>query len=219
MKTAQALRDLAAMLMAITALAWTADSHHQKYANESATFTAPDASYRFSYPNAFEVCTKGKIQPCVKSMIPVCDLDALACVIYPVKQFGNSNIGGAAFQVREIMVSSEEMTADICVTPYPRDHGTPVQYPDFLISAEHPLEMIGGVRFIHGTRDGVATGSSIRVGLYRAFHNQRCFELSVSQTGTDPSLSDPPQKTLTSAQQEKLNSTMSHILHSFRFTR
>jgi hypothetical protein len=208
-----------ALLIAISPLIWSADSPHLASAHESATFTAPDDSFRFSYPNGFEVCTTGKIQPCVKSMIPACDPDALVCVVYPVKQFGDTNLDAAAFQVRDILASGEQMTADICATPYPRDHGSPVQYPDFLISAEHTIEVIGGVRFIHGARDGVATGSSIRTELYRAFHNQTCFELSVGQTGTDPSLFDPPKKTLTPAQQKKLDLTLSHILHSFRFTR
>jgi hypothetical protein len=42
-------------------------------------------------------------------------------------------------------------------------------------------------------------------------------ELSVSDTGTNPNISDPPLKTLTSAQQQKLGQTMSDILHRFRF--
>jgi hypothetical protein len=153
------------------------------------------------------------------SMIPLCDLDALVCVVYPVMQFGETNLKAAAFQVREILASSEQMTADICATPYPRDHGSPVQYPDFLISAEHPIEVIGGVRFIHGARNGVATGSDLEAHLYRTFHNQRCFELSVSQTYTDPNLYDPPIKRLTPAQHKKLDSTMSLILQSFRFSK
>jgi hypothetical protein len=54
--------------------------------------------------------------------------------------------------------------------------------------------VIGGVSFIHGTNDGVATGHAIKHDLYRAFHKQRCFELSVSETWTDPNNFDPPRK-------------------------
>ena len=57
--------------------------------------------------------------------------------------------------------------------------------------------MIGGVQFIHGANDGVATGSRINTELYRAFHNQGCFELSISQTGTNLHVPDTPTKTLT----------------------
>jgi len=216
--TAHRFRTIA-VLVAVTSVAWCTDAHQRAPAHESATFIAPDHTFRFSYPTGFEVCTKGNIQPCVTSMIPACDPDALVCAVYPVKQFGETNLNAAAFQVREIFASGEQMTADICATPYPRDHGSPGQYPDFLISAKNPVEVIGGVQFIHGARDGVATGSSIDTELYRAFHNQRCFELSVSQTGTNPNLSDPATKTLTLAQQKTLVLTLSHILHSFRFTR
>jgi len=60
------------------------------------------------------------------------------------------------------------------------------------------------VSFIHGTGDGVATGHAIKHDLYRAFHKQRCFELSVSETWTDRNNFDPPLKTLTPHQQKQL---------------
>jgi len=205
-----------AALVAVMPVAWCTDAYQQVAAHESAMFIAPDGTFRFSYPRSFQVCTKGNIQPCVTSMIPACDSDALVCVAYPVEQFGEATLAAAAFQVREIFTSGEQMTADICATPYPQDHGSS---PDFLISSKNPVEVIGGVQFIHGARDGVATGSSIDTELYRAFHKHKCFELSVSQTGTNPTLSDPPTKTLMPAQQKKLKLTFSHILHSFQFTR
>jgi hypothetical protein len=49
------------------------------------------------------------------------------------------------------------------------------------------------------------------------FTKQRCFELSFSQTETDPNVSDPPMKTLTPAEGKKLDEGMKLILHSFRF--
>ena len=205
-------------LVAAALLVLQADAQQQHSAREAVIFTAPDHAFYFSYPKDFKVCTKDKIQPCIQSMIPACEQDALVCVVYPVKEFGDTILDAAAFQVREIFASGEQMTADICATPYPRDHGTPVQYPEFLISAKHPVEVIGGVQFIHGAKDGVATGSSIDTELYRTFHDQRCFELSVSETGTNPMISDPPMRTPTPAQQKKLDTTMSEILHGFRFT-
>jgi hypothetical protein len=153
------------------------------------------------------------------SFIPVCEQDALVCVTYAPQEFKDTSFSMASFQVREIFASGEQMTADICATPYPRDHGTPWQYPEFLISAEHPVELIGGVQFIHGISGGAATGHDLGVDLYRAFHNQRCFELSISETGMNPMISDPPMKTLTPAQQKELDQTMSDTLHSFRFTK
>jgi hypothetical protein len=182
------------------------------------TFTNSDGAFRFVYPTDFEVCTGGKIHLCNHSFMPVCAPDALVCVVYPAEEFKDTSFEAASFQAREIVTKQEMMTADVCVTPYPRKDGDRVsRWPEFLISAERPDEMIGGVKFVHGENGGAATGHSIGIELYRTFHKERCFELSVSEAGTNPNVSDPPLKTLTTTQQKKLDKTMSDILHSFRF--
>src|SRR5271156_2096076 len=170
-------------------------------AQKTSTFTSSDGAFRFVYPADFQVCTRAKVEPCNQSFIPVCEPDSFVCVVYPAKQFEGTNFGAASFQVKEILREQEMMTADICVTPYPQKDGDRVSnWPGFLISAEHPVELIGGVEFLHGVRGGVATSHSLSIDLYRAFHKRRCFELSVSRTETDPSVSDPPMKTLTATQ-------------------
>jgi len=187
-------------------------------AQKTSTFTNSDDAFHFVYPADFQVCTQAKIEPCNQSFIPVCEPDSFVCVVYPAEQFKNTNFGAASFQVREIITEDEMMTADVCVTPYPQKNGDRVSdWPDFLISAERPVELIGGVQFVHGVSGGAAANSSLSIDLYRAFHKQRCFELRVSQTGTDPHVSDPPMKTLTPAQGKRLDQAMSLILHSFRF--
>jgi len=188
-------------------------------AQKTSTFTNSDGAFRFVYPADFQVCTRAKIDPCNQSFIPVCEPDSFVCVVYPAEQFQDTNFGAASFQVREIFTEHEMMTADICVTPHPEKYGDRVSdWPSFLISAEHPVELIGGVRFLHGVRGGAATSHSLSIDLYRAFHKQRCFELSVSQTETNPNVSDPPMKTLTPAQGKRLDQAMSLVLHSFRFS-
>jgi len=137
---------------------------------------------------------------------------------YPAEGFKDTSFGAASFQVREILAEGEMMTADVCVTPYPRKDGDNVEpWPEFLISAKHPVELIGAVKFVHGVNGGAATGHWSGIDLYRAFHKQRCFELRVSETGTNPNISDPPSKTLTPTQRQKFGRTMSDMLHSFRF--
>jgi hypothetical protein len=188
-------------------------------ARETHTFTNSDGAFRFVYPADFQVCTRAKVDPCNQSFIPVCEPDAFVCVVYPAKRFKDTSFMAASFQVREIFAENEMMTADICVTPRPTKYGDTVSdFPSFLISAEHPVELIGGVQFLHGVTAGVATSHSISIDLYRAFHKQRCFELSVSQTETNPNVSDPPMRTLTPAQGKQLDGSMSQILHSFRFS-
>lgn len=86
------------------------------------------------------------------------------------------------------------------------------------MSAEHPVELIGGVQFLHGIGVDAATSHSRGIDLYRAFHLQRCFEVSVSVSAVSAAAFDPPMKTLTPAQQKKLHQSMAQILHSFRFS-
>src|SRR6266566_560105 len=85
-------------------------------ARKTSTFTTPDSAFRFVYPTEFQVCTRGKIQPCLQSFIPVCEQDALVCVVYPAEEFKDTSFGAASFQVREIFTEQEMMTADVCVT-------------------------------------------------------------------------------------------------------
>ena len=182
-------------------------------------FTAADGSFQFSHPSNFQVCTQGEIEPCIRfNIIPACERDAVVCLIYRAKLFEDTNFGAASFQVREIHTEHGAMTPDVCVTPYPQSvpAGVPT-WPEFMISAQHPEEMIGGVLFVHGVRGEGATGHRKSVDLYRAFHEEQCLELSVSETSTDPTVTDPPLKTLTPAQRNELDDTMSEILHSFRF--
>jgi len=204
-----------AVLAAMALLAQAANSQHRVSVPQTKTFTAPDRAFRFSYPSDFQVCTAGKIDPCLQSFIPVCEEDALVCVIYPAKRFEDTNFGAASFQVREIR-RNEMMTPDVCATPYPIEGAS--NWPEFLLSAKHPVETIGGVQFLHGSSGGAATSHWSDTNVYRGFHQQRCFELSVSQSGTNPEVSDPPMKTLSPEQQKKLDQSMSQILHSFRFS-
>lgn len=205
-----------AALFAVVVLVQLSNSQQGVATQRTMIFTAADSAFQFSYPSDFQVCTQGKMEPCTQ---PICQQDALVCVVYPVKPFEDTNFGAASFQVREILRSRESMTPNVCVTPHPRKDPGGSDWPEFLVYAEHPQEMIGGVQFLHGLKDGVATGTSITVDLYRAFHKQRCFELSVSRTETNPNLSDPPMKTLTPEQKNKLDQSMSQILHSFHFSK
>jgi hypothetical protein len=211
-----------ALLAAVTVLALPTNSPAQSSAPQTKRFSAADGAFQFSYPSNFQLCTKVKMDPCNQSnhsYIPVCEQDALVCVVYPSKEFDGTNFGAASFEVVEVFAQHSAMTPDICVTPPPsKGLNGPEYWTEFLISAQHPAEMIGGVLFVHGVGGGAALSQSISVDIYRAFHKERCFSLSLSETGTDPGLTDPPMKTLTPAQQKRLDDSMSQILHSFLFS-
>ena len=86
-------------------------------AQKTSTFTNSDGAFRFVYPTDFQVCTRGKIDACNQSFIPVCERDALVCVVHPAEGFKDTSFEAASFQVREILTEQEMMTADgVCDT-------------------------------------------------------------------------------------------------------
>ena len=205
--------------MVVAAAVLALPTHSQRRSSVHPTvFTSTDGAFQFSYRGVFQVCTAGKMEPCIQFYIPPCEDDAIVCVVYPAKRFEGTSFGTAAFQVREIHTEREMMTPDVCVTPYPAESFAGFsKWPEFLISARRPAEIIGGVLFVHGIAGDAATSHSSSVDLYRAFHGEKCYELSLSESGTNPNVSDPPMKTLTPAQQKDVDESLSHMLHSFRF--
>lgn len=49
-------------------------------ASKTSTFASADGAFRFVYPRDFQVCTRGKIDACNQTYIPVCKPDASARV-------------------------------------------------------------------------------------------------------------------------------------------
>lgn len=178
-------------------------------------YQSADGSFQFSHPDEFHVCTAGKMEPCrTAAYIPPCEEDALVCAVYPGERLKSNNFEAAAFQVREIHSKREAMTPDGCVTPS-SDGGS--AWPELQISAEHPAETIGGVLFVHGIRGEAAASHAGSVDLYRAYHNKRCFEISVTGSETNPNVADPPMKRLTAAQRKDVDESLARVLYSFRF--
>jgi hypothetical protein len=83
------------------------------------------------------------MEACNSAYIPTCDENAIACAVYPRDEFSHTNFGGGGFQVRKVL---EANTADTCVTPETSGKMSTV----YLISAEQPVQTIGGVAYIHG---------------------------------------------------------------------
>jgi hypothetical protein len=210
---------LAGIMLFVTASVVLASrANCQRPSSLTTPFVGEDSSFEFSYPTGSRVRTAGKIGDCTDSFIPACDRDAIVCVVYPTKAFSGTNLDAAAFQVREIHTNREMMTPDVCVTPFPPVTSAGVsEWPEFMISAEHPAEMIGGVLFVHGGYSDGATSHMLTVDVYRAFHGKRCFELSLSESTTAADVTDPPTKSLTEQQQKDLDQGLAKILHSFRF--
>lgn len=207
-------------LVAIITLLLTSDpglaveKHSQRQRSvRRSTYTSADGAFRFFYPTNSRVFEKGHIDPSDD-----CDRDAIVCVVYPKSTKEGQNYGTSTFQVREVRPKvSEEMTADICVTPYPMSPSE----PEFMIDAKEPTKTIGGILFVHGSEDVAAGPQSSSVDLYRAFHNRICFELSIGDFGTDiyddsAHDSDNHLAPPTALQKMELNQ-VPQILRSFQF--
>jgi hypothetical protein len=196
------------------------NAQQESSAHHGKTFLSPDREFQFIYPSEFKLCSKHEMKACLTSYIPVCADDSDACVTYP-SAFRTSTFESAGFQVREITSGVyPPTTADKCVTPAPVVQNGIVQpWTDFLISAEHPVEEIGGVSFVHGISVGVAMSHALSADVYRALHKGRCFELSITATETNPDAFDPPRKILNAAERKKVQNAMSEMLHSFRFAK
>jgi hypothetical protein len=72
-----------AVLMTVALLVQMANSQQRVSVPQTTTFTTPDRAFLFSYPSDFQVCTAGKIDPCLQSFMPVCEGDALAVLFIP----------------------------------------------------------------------------------------------------------------------------------------
>jgi hypothetical protein len=213
----RAKRILAVLALAATQ-ALPIDSQHRPSSHQSKIFTAGDKTFQFSHPDNFQVCTEGKLEPCLQFRGPVCDQDAIVCVVNPTEQFKRTNLLTASFQVRQVRTEREGMTADVCVTPYPQKSGEIIsEFPEFMISAQRPAATVGGVMFVHGLRERAGMSHFSSENLYRTFHRQQCFELSLNEFRVDPGVVDPPMETLARDQQKELDASLLRMLHSFRF--
>src|ERR1700746_2606803 len=127
-----------ALLATAAVLSQPANSQQPSSAPQTKIFSPTDGAFQFSYPGDFQPCTRGKMDPCNTTYIPICGQDSLVCVVYPGKEFEVTNFGAASFEGGEIVTEREAMSADVCVTPYPSKDPTGTEgWPEFLISAKH----------------------------------------------------------------------------------
>lgn len=90
--------------------------------------------------------------------------------------------------------------------------------PEFRIAAKDPARMINGVSFLHGISGGVGLGHAMSTDLYRAFHRNTCYELSVNVATMNLANFDPGTvKAFTAKDEKGLRHELTKILDSFKF--
>src|SRR5579859_5927024 len=147
------------------------------------TFTSPDGTFQFVYPQTYELLVGDRILKATQGRrpsIPVCDFStALACVIYPIETREDTRVEAAGFSVD--MVAGVASESD-CLT-----------YADQLRRAEgdvmQPTSItIGNRTFRHAANRKQAAGHVQAADFYRTFKRGKCYELHVKVSLTD----DPP---------------------------
>lgn len=169
-------------------------------------FTSPDGTFRFN-PGVLVRWTKHRHGAC-DAYISVCNdssttpASTLVCFGYPseLKHYGTHV--AAAFSVSKI---ERAVTRKECLDGSPDG------------ARSGATVTINHVKFrVFHVRDA-AMSHYLKGRMYRTFHHDRCYELSVRVTWTNPMVLDPPGKNLTREDWKDLNQRLDQPLDSFRF--
>jgi hypothetical protein len=171
------------------------------------TFTSPNGDFQFRYPASLIDCKAQRGGQSCGGFMPVCsgfDYDSLACIAYPRDRVAESEtFDGAAFVVAlEESAHDEKACYQIPDPPPP--------------SWSHPhWESINGVKFWVIHTGGVPSGTAEDQRLYRAFHNNVCYELDINTSSVNPMMYDPPRPKM--YDQAPVNKALQQTLQSFKF--
>jgi hypothetical protein len=170
-----------------------------------ATFHEPGGRFEFRYPAWWQLYSGTRIAAAASlSYIPLCDASSIACVAEPAAEVKNSNFGGASFQIGATAADNESA----CLKP--------ATIPAFEASRTEPVRTVNGIRFVHGSTDGVATGHSMHAEIYRTFHGGVCYEARISTTQTSIAIAPQGTKKFSPLDQERLEKQLSAMLDSLR---
>ena len=186
------------------------------------TFTSKDGVFRFRYSTLLVRCTAlgdeeshpsswSPTNSC-GSYIPVCDdggsqgSETLVCFAYPKDKFKDyATFGAAAFSVAEVKGA---VTAKECLSGA----------PDWVYSpGSGRTATINQVKFKVFERGGAAMSHSIGETVYRTFHRNTCYQLSIRMTSVSPGVFDTPPKEFIQQDENEVNGRLKQTLESFIF--
>jgi hypothetical protein len=187
------------------------------------TFASADGTFQFKYPELLVRCMEqvheegnpGLWIPAdsCESYTPVCDYPGsqgnrtLVCFAYPKDTFKDyDTFEAAAFSVAEVKGA---LTQKECLS------GS----PDWTIDprASRKIAHINHEKFKVFQADGVGMGHILDGKVYRNFHRNTCYELSIRITSTNPGVFDRPAKELTQKDWDEVSDQLKQSLDSFRF--
>jgi len=138
------------------------------------TFTSPDGSFQFVYPQTYELLVGERILKATQgrhSSIPVCDFaTALACVIYPIEIEEETRFEAAGFSVDAVPAVASESDCRTYADQLRQEEGDVLQPTSITI---------GDRTFRHAVTRKKTPGHSQAVDFYRTFKNGKCYELHI----------------------------------------
>lgn len=170
------------------------------------TYTNNQYSYEIKYPNTFSEV--GNNAP--PGFIPVCEPEtSTGCLIYSRDSYLNSDFEGAGISVNII---KESGTKEKCST-----------YA--VINPQYPLKLsetrkVNGIDFYFGTNSGAATGHQSYSHIYRALHNNTCYEIEekISTCSCKANSPESPNiKDFTQSDKNRVFETLDQVFSSFKF--
>jgi len=179
------------------------------------TFTSPDGTFRFDYSSTLVACRRHPKQTdhwlpadSCNAYTPVCanvscdSAETVACIAYPASEMKGTNFQAAAFAVNELRKATTE--AECLNVPEPPPHVGTAQ-----------IQVVNGVAFTVVEADGVAAGNLIDAYVYRAFHQNKCYEVDIRIAYSNPADAGPGTMNFDSA---TVRGRLKQILETFRFS-
>jgi hypothetical protein len=171
------------------------------------TFTSPDGDFQFQYPAFMINCKAQRGNESCGAYMPVCsglNYDSLICIAYPKNRINElKTFDGAAFVVALEKDAHDEKACHAIPDPPPPD-------------SSHPhTKTINGVEFWVIQTGGAASSHGENQMVYRAFHNNVCYELDINTSGVNPRVYDPPRPKMYN--QAPVNKALEQTLQSFKF--
>jgi len=179
-----------------------------KAATQMKTYVGPGGDFQFRYPAWLIDCKADPNDLSCVSYMPVCDGESygsIICIAYPkdrVKE--QKTFGGAAFVVSMVQNAHDEAACREVSSALPPQ-----------LAHQHK-ETINGVEFwVSGAGGGVAMGHSMDQQVYRAFHNNLCYELGINISAVARTVYDPPEPK--SFSQKAVEKPLRQTLRTFQF--
>jgi hypothetical protein len=176
------------------------------------TFTSPDRSFRFTYPDMLIRCElKAQqtgdgyywVQPECSSYHPACGdrptpKEPLVCIAYPRNRYSDTPaLEAAVFSVSETTENEKDCLADLAPAGKTRE--------------------IRGVRFYVGESADAGMNQARHSMEYVTFHNGKCYAMAITDATANAQTFDPPAREMTEQDWAEVHGRLEEARDSFQF--